>query len=83
MSVLKQLEESGASKMLEVRHLGGCSYQFTDVPGTLKFNDPRFLEDDLNTLVEYGLLRHEISSQGNNVYCFTRKASALVREIED
>ncbi len=79
IDILRQFEESGASKMSEMRVMGGSLYQYVETDGNLDYSDTRFIEDDLNTLVDYGLLRHEHNSQGSNVYIYTRVASDLVR----
>lgn len=46
----------------------------------LEITEQRFVEDDLNTLVEYGLLRHDYNPKGDNIYIFTRAASRLVSD---
>jgi len=45
----------------------------------MNISDHRFLEDDLKTLVELGLLRHDLNGKGQNLYIFTRSASELVK----
>jgi hypothetical protein len=81
LSILKQLELSGASKLIEIRTFDG-TLLILDTSGEVEIDDPRFLEDDLRTLVEVGLLRHEYNSEGNNLYIFTRAASQLLRSAD-
>lgn len=78
INILQQFQEAGASKVLEVKMMGGTQYMFIDARGNLDIAEPRFVEDDLRTLLEYGLLRHDYNSKGENLYIFTRAASRLV-----
>jgi hypothetical protein len=80
ISILKQFQDSGASKALELKMLSGTEYMFIDASGKLQINEPRFVDDDLTTLLECGLLRHDYNSKGDKLYIFTRAASRLVSE---
>jgi len=68
ISILRQIQESGASKILEIRMLGGTEYIYAETDGELVIDDERFVDDDLKTLVEKGLLRHELNGKGENIY---------------
>jgi len=81
LSILLQIESSGASKVLESDGLSGKMLRFLDAQGEIQVRDPRFVEDDLRTLVELGFLRHKLNGQGQNVYVFTRAASALAQRV--
>ncbi len=83
VSILKQFQKSCASKALGLKMMSGTQYMFIDASGTIEITEPRFVEDDLNTLIEYGLLRHEYNSKDDNVYIFTRAASRLVQDGEN
>lgn len=77
--ILSQFQKSGASKILELRTYDGIDLMYLDSnEREMKISDPRFLEDDLKTLVELGLLRHDLNGKGDNLYIFTRTASELV-----
>jgi len=78
VNILEQFQKSGATKVLELKMMGGTQYMFLETSGQLKIAEPRFVEDDLKTLLEYGLLRHDYNSNGDNLYIFTRAASRLV-----
>ena len=80
VNILEQFQESGATKVLELKMLSGVEYLFLETSGQLEISEPRFVEDDLKTLLEYGLLRHDYNSKGDNLYIFTRSASRLVGE---
>lgn len=81
---LTQFEGSGASKVLKVPMYGGTNLMFIDASnrGDIEIEDPRFLEDDLRTLLELGLLRHDFNSKGQDLYIYTRAASELVKSLE-
>lgn len=84
LSILRQFEKSGASKALEIETMAETFYQFLD--GTndgIEINDPRFAEDDFKSLVELGLLRHDINGSGSNLFIYTRRAALLVAESGD
>lgn len=80
VSILEQIQESGATKVIELKMMGGTEYIFIETSGNIEITEPRFVEDDLKTLVEYGLLRHDYNSKGDNLYISTRAASRLVCE---
>ncbi len=82
LDLLKQFEASGASKMMAHHSFDGLGYLFVDhQSGSHEVNitDARFLEDDLNVLTNLNLLIYDCNSQGNDMYIFTRAASALVK----
>jgi hypothetical protein len=82
ISILRQYEAKGASKVLESPMYGGVILFFLDGQGgQLEIADQRFIEDDLNTLVELSLLRLGHNSKGQNTYLFTRTASQLVQQM--
>ena len=82
ISILKQLNDSGGSKLLEA-HMGGVIILqvLNGNGGKVVADDERFLEDDLKTLVEFDLLRHDVNSKGNNLYLLTRGASEYVASL--
>ena len=45
----------------------------------MQIEDERFLEDDLATLVELNLVRHDYNDIGGDLYLYTRAASDLIR----
>lgn len=82
LSILKEFDKTEASKVLEVHTDEGIILIPLDGnEGNIKHIEQRFIEDDLKTLLEYGLLRHDYNSNGQNLYIFTRSASNLVKEI--
>jgi len=83
ISILTQFENQEASKVLEFHTYDGMGLLFLDGNGeNLDFSEPQFIEDDLKSLVELGLLRHDYNSKGENLYIFTRSASCLIKAIK-
>lgn len=80
LSILKQLDESGGSRLLESK-LRGVTLHILDAPGQIAIDDQRFAVDDLNTLVRYGLLLQDYNDNGDNLYTFTRAASDIVSSL--
>ncbi len=81
ISILRQFEESGASRALELRTFDGSEYIFLDISGQITIEDHRFAHDDFNTLIDLGLLRHEYNNKGDNLYLYTRLASSLIARL--
>ena len=50
--------------------------------GDVEITEQRFLEDDLRSLIELHLLRHDVNSDGNNLYLYTRLAAQLIHSID-
>jgi hypothetical protein len=80
VNILEQFEEAGAIRVLELKMMEGTEYIFLETSGNLVISEPRFVDDDLKTLLEYGLLRHDYNSKGQNLYIYTRAASRLVSD---
>jgi hypothetical protein len=84
ISIVRQLIESGAKALMEVKMFtGDCDeYCFFDGgTGNLKYSEPRFIEDDLLTLVQFGLLRPDFGSKGSRQFKLTRSAVAFIDSI--
>jgi len=80
INILEQFQMSSATKVLEINSHDGTVYEFLETSGGLVITEQKFVEDDLKTLVEYGLLRHEYNKSGNNIYMFTRAGSRLIQD---
>ena len=80
--ILKRFEELKASRMLVFNSMPSSTYTFEGGErGNLILSDKRFIQDDLNLLVNLSLLTHEIDKYGTNIYTITRSASELVKTI--
>lgn len=76
LSVLRQLISSGAKLFMEKKLSGEPNEYFLleGAHGTIAYEEPRFIEDDLETLVNLGLLRLEFGSRGSRRFFITREA---------
>jgi hypothetical protein len=81
ISILKQLNDSGGSFFLESKRMSGATFPVMDGgTGNIEIKEPRFVDDDLNQLVQLGLLRLDYNSSGDRLFYFTRSAVKLVEQ---
>lgn len=81
ISILRQLVASKAKLFMEQKVMTGEPDKYILMEGgngKIKYDEPQFIEDDLKTLVELGLLRLEFGSRGNRRFFVTRAAVKLV-----
>lgn len=76
LSVLTQCVEAGASTFHRIRALDGMKLGIPN--GYIEYTQPQFIDDDLATLVDLGLLRFKAGSRGVDAYGITRAAANLV-----
>jgi hypothetical protein len=79
-SVLIQIVKSGASKFLQSKAMGRLPIYsiLGGVGGQIEYDEPQFIEDDLSTLVNLGLLNLDYNDNGNELWVVTRSAAKLV-----
>ena len=82
ISIISQLDKTGSSKMLEAGFDQGISLIVFGNNLHLTIEEPRFLEDDLNTLVDLGFLLKDYNSNGSALYTLTRTAVKFVAAHE-
>ncbi|MDO8863726.1 hypothetical protein Q6D67_18700 [Haliea sp. E1-2-M8] len=75
-SILKQILDSGSNNMIELNVYGGPEFALNS--GSIAYDDPQFIEDDLLTLVDMRLLRLDYNSKGGRVFYITRAARIFV-----
>lgn len=75
--ILRWLVEHGDKGLIYVRALDDL-IGLGSAP-TLEIPDPQFIDDDLLTLAELGLLRQDWNSSGDQVFYLTRPGAAIVR----
>lgn len=85
VSILRQMKDSGGSRFKASRY--SWSYELSirvlgPPHGELEVENPQFIEDDLETLVDLGLLRPDMTSKGDPVYIYTRAAENVLGQIE-
>lgn len=82
-AILEQFYDSGATSVLEVKYWSDpMELAYMDGPsnGNIAYTEPRFVEDDLTTLVNLGLLNLDRNGKGERILKFTRSAAALVEQ---
>jgi hypothetical protein len=81
LSIVEQFVDSGASKVLVSHYIDGATvlHMVMGGSGQISYNEPRLIEDDLNTLVQFGLLRMEYNSKDDPLYLITRNAIKFVQ----
>ena len=84
IDILRQLVKSPSSDFM--KHRVGPS---TDAlilmqgGGQINFEEPRFIDDDLNTLVNCGFLRLSYGSKSSEIYSITRDATKFIGSIDN
>lgn len=79
-SIIKQFSDSGSEECWEQKTINSTRYYFirnrdgTGSGGVLEISEPRFIEDDLNTLLELGIIRVDYGSKGTRKFIITRQA---------
>lgn len=77
--ILKEFEDAEAGQIIVVESIDAPPYLlFLDVAGSIRINEPRYLNSDLNSLCSLGLLSKGPRTRDGDVYNFTRAASAYV-----
>ena len=82
-AILEQFYDSGATSILEIKYWSDpMELAYIDGPsnGTISYTEPRFIEDDLTTLVKFGLLNLDRNGKGERIFKFKRAAALLVEQ---
>jgi hypothetical protein len=82
LAFLKFYESSGSGKLLESHMSVGTIFHSLDGTGGWAPDEPRFIEDDLDALLQLGLVSVSRNSKGSRVFHYTRRAAALINEGE-
>ncbi|WP_018861575.1 MULTISPECIES: hypothetical protein [unclassified Thioalkalivibrio] len=83
VSVLQQLESKESKGFLVSEALNRPPILLSlDGEGQIDYQEHRFLEDDLQTLVGLGLLRLDYNSQGGSLYLATRAGSRFLQSVK-
>lgn len=82
INILRGLVHSNSDKFHVVKAMGKTIDLRPTMGGHIKIIDERFIEDDLATLVNMGLLRAEYGGSFGTLYGITRQAAKLVSLID-
>jgi hypothetical protein len=83
VSILRQLVVSGHKEMFRLHHLGGSDFAI-EGGNAVEFSEPRFLDDDMESLVKLDLLSFRQSNEGSvDWYGITRQAVRLIEAIDN
>lgn len=78
LSILKQIFESHCDFVMEHKSFAGTNYIFIGAKrGQIEVDEPRFIDEDLESLVIGKYLRVEYTTKGTNKYYITRAGSEL------
>lgn len=82
LSVLRQIASSPARCVMERKTVArSVEFLFIDgASGPVQANEPRFLVEDMDTLVAAGLLRSDRTSQGMRRFFITREGAKLASD---
>lgn len=83
LSILKQLNDSNGSVILEIKLMDGARYQVLDARagGQIDVEDFRFIDDDLQKLCDLGLLRPDFNSKGGRLFRITRSSVRYLQQL--
>ena len=84
VSVLRQLVDSGGDKFLKSNAIGRGPILLIlgGKGGNIEYTEPQFIEDDLNILVNIGLLNQDYNSKGDPLYVITRAAVKFLAALQ-
>jgi hypothetical protein len=78
LSILKQIFDSNCECVMEHTNYGGTNYLFIGSKrGQIEADEPRFIEEDLESLVRNKYLRVEYTAKGTSKYYITRVGSEV------
>lgn len=78
VNILHQLNEANASRFAEIKTESGTNFRAWDGDRrVLEIAEERFIEDDLSTLCELGLLRLNFGDNGTRFFDITRAGAAV------
>ena len=84
IDVLRQFVNSGSSKMHHMKNYsgeGGDHYVLEGSPN-IKYSELRFIEDDIDSLVNTGLITVYKSPKNNIIYTITRQAVSFIDAVD-
>lgn len=85
VDVLRQFVNSGSTNMHYRKNNSGRGGDFYVLEGApdIEYSDPRFIGDDINSLVNTGLITLSRGSKGGYIYKITRQAVRFIDAIDN
>jgi hypothetical protein len=83
IDVLRQFVNSSGDSIVVSKTIGDDKPYQIDGARLIDFEEPRFIEDDFDNLVENGLIKSEIDGSGYQWYKITRKAIRFIELIDN
>lgn len=86
IDVLRQFVISGSSKMHYMKNTSGKGGDFYILEGAapdIEYSEQIFMEDDMSSLLNAGLITLTIGSKGNAIYKITRQAYRFIDVIDN
>ncbi len=82
ISILKQLHDLEGTFFVELKSAGSPSFVVWGTKGgDIRYKEPQFVEDDLRTLVDLGLLRLDYNDSRERLFYITRGAIVLLKTL--
>lgn len=82
ISVLRQFVNSNSKSIFRVETTDGEVNYLLMSDGSIEYDDDRFIDADVQSLVENTLIVKENSSSGDSIYGITRQAVAFIDSLE-
>lgn len=82
ISVLRQFVNSNSKSIFRVETTDGEVNYLLMSDGSIEYDDDRFIDADVQSLVENRLIVKENSSSGDSIYGITRQAVAFIDSLE-
>lgn len=82
ISVLRQFVNSNSKSIFRVETIDGEVNYLLMSDGSIEYDDDRFIDADVQSLVENRLIVKENSSSGDSIYGITRQAVAFIDSLE-
>ncbi|MGO2213685.1 hypothetical protein ACTXJ2_13285 [Psychrobacter alimentarius] len=85
VDVLRQFVVSGSSKMQYMKNNSGEGNDYYILYGApnINYSEPRFIKDDIDSLVKTGLITMSISLKNNIIYTITRQAVRFIDKVDN
>lgn len=81
ISVLRQFVDSNSKSIFRIETMDGEVNYLLTSDGNIEYDDGRFIDADVQSLVENRLIVKENSSSGDSIYGITRQAVAFIDSL--